>query len=114
MSKLFPILIFLLLSTAAAHSQNLNLGSLPSLESLQKSKLGYAVKPNANKTWGYDILMNKKKIIQQHHIPGMSGTQGFKTKAGATAVAKLVVSKIKKGQMPPTVTQQEMKALKAI
>jgi hypothetical protein len=103
--------LFLCVGTTAVHAQN---ASMPSMSDLSVSKIKYLVKPNSDKTWGYDILMGGKKVIDQPNIPGMPGSKGFKTKAAATSVAKLVVSKIKKGQMPPKVTEAEMKALKAI
>lgn len=53
-------------------------------------------------------------MIHQPSVPGLPGNEGFKTKAGATAVAKLVIEKIKKGEMPPTIELAEMKKLKAI
>ena len=42
----------------------------------------------------------------------MPGNEGFKTKADASKVAQLVIGKIKKGEMPPTVTIEEMQKLK--
>ena len=67
-----------------------------------------------DKTYGYDIYADSKLMIHQNSIPGLPGTEGFKTKAYAEKVAQLVISKIKKGEMPPTVTTEEMKKLKVI
>ena len=39
---------------------------------------------------------------------------GFKTKDAAEKVAQLVITKIRKGEMPPTVTTEELKALNVI
>jgi hypothetical protein len=44
----------------------------------------------------------------------MPGNEGFKTKADAEKVAKLVIDKIKRGEMPPTVSVEEMKKLQVI
>ena len=44
----------------------------------------------------------------------MPGNEGFKTKADAEKVAQLVITKIKKGEMPPTVSVEEMKKLKVV
>lgn len=44
----------------------------------------------------------------------MRGNVNFKTKADAEKVAKLVIDKIKKGEMPPTVTIEELQKLKVI
>jgi hypothetical protein len=77
-------------------------------------KITYKLISTANSTWGYDIYTNGKLFVHQPQIPGLPGGEGFKTKAIAGSVAQLVMSKIKKGEMPPTVTIEELKKLKAI
>jgi hypothetical protein len=74
----------------------------------------YTIIPAAEKTWGYDVYRDKHLLIHQPVIPGLPGNKGFKKKSDAEKVAKLVIEKIRKGQMPPTVTTEEMKKLKAI
>jgi|JI7StandDraft_1071085.scaffolds.fasta_scaffold31066_2 hypothetical protein len=64
-----------------------------------------------NNTWGYDIYVNNKHKIHQPNIPGKAGKEGFKTKEDAQKVAELVIKKMKKGEMPPTVTKGELKNL---
>jgi hypothetical protein len=63
-------------------------------------------------TYGYEIYTGGKLLIRQANIPGMSGNKGFKRKADAEKVAKLVVEKLDKGIMPPTVEKAEMEKLK--
>lgn len=65
-------------------------------------------------TWGYNILVENELILTQPCIPGMSGNEGFKTKADAESVAKLVIQKMKRGEIPPSVTLEEMKKLNLI
>ncbi len=65
-------------------------------------------------TWGYDIYISKKLVIHQINIPGQTGDQGFRTKKQAEAVARLVVAKVRKGEMPPSVTQAELAKLRVI
>ena len=67
-----------------------------------------------NQTFGYDIIADGKMIIHQPSVPGMPGNEGFKTRESAEKVAQLVITKIKKGEMPPTITKEEMQKLKAI
>ena len=76
--------------------------------------LTYEIIPGLNNTWGYDILSDNKVIIHQPCIPAVTGNEGFKTKEGAEKVAKLVIEKMKKGEMPPSIDAEEMKKLKAI
>ena len=53
-------------------------------------------------------------MIHQSSVPGLPGNEGLKTKADAEKVAQLVIEKIKKGEMPPTVSIEEMKTLNVI
>jgi hypothetical protein len=63
-------------------------------------------------TYGYEIYAGGKLLIRQANIPGMSGNKGFKRKSDAEKVAKMVVEKLDKGIMPPTVEKAEMEKLK--
>jgi len=64
-----------------------------------------------NNTFGYDILSNGKLFLHQTNLPGQPGNDGCKTKADAEKLAAFVIGKIKKGEMPPTVTTEELKTL---
>lgn len=68
----------------------------------------------ANNTFCYDVYVEGRLMIHQTSAPGLPGNEGFETKAGAEKVARLVMDKIRKGEMPPTVTIDEMKKLNAI
>lgn len=80
----------------------------------KNTAFSYKLISAANNTWGYDVLSNNKLTIHQPTIPGQSGNQGFKTKEAAQKVAKLVVQKMKKSEMPPTVTPEEIKKLNVL
>lgn len=77
-------------------------------------KLTYRIINGVNNTYCYDIYAEDKLMIHQPSIPGLPGNEGFKTKKSAENVAQLVIDKIKKGEMPPSVTVEEMKKLNAI
>jgi hypothetical protein len=83
-------------------------------DAFKNSKIIFNLIPGINKTWGYDILVNNKLTIHQPSVPAMPGNEGFKTKEGAEKVARLVIKKMKKGEMPPSVDAEELKKLKAI
>ncbi len=85
--------------------------AFPSSESFKNAKLTYKIIPAPNNTWCYDIIKDGSMCIHQNSIPGMPGMNGFTTKEKAEKVAQLVVKKIQNGEMPPTVSQEEMKAL---
>ena len=81
--------------------------------SAQNNSYAYAristrIIPSTNGTFGYDILVNDKPLVHQPHIPGLPGNNGFKTKERAQTVADFVVEKIRRNEMPPTVTFEDL------
>ena len=76
--------------------------------------LTYKIIGTPNNTYCYDVYVDGRLMIHQTSTPGLPGNEGFKTKEGAIKVALLVVDKIKKGEMPPTISIDEMKKLNAI
>lgn len=61
--------------------------------------------------WGYRIYLRYKLRINQPNIPALSGNIPFKNEADARAVARLMSSKIAQGQMPPTLSIEEIQNL---
>lgn len=88
--------------------------SFPSSNAYAKAKMKAQAIPSEGNTWGYDILVEGQRFIHQPSKPGLPGNRGFATKVQALKVAELVIGKIRKGQMPPTVSIEEMKQLKAL
>jgi hypothetical protein len=70
--------------------------------------------PSEGGTFGYEILKDGRPMIRQANIPGIPGNSGFTTEADAGKVAEAVISKLKKGEMPPTVSEEELKQLKVL
>ena len=109
------IIFFLLLATACLHAQTAQKVVNSKKISLSHNKnFTYKVIDVPNYTFGYNIYADNQLMIHQASIPGLPGNEGFKTKEKAARVAKLVIAKIKKGEMPPTVTEEEMKKIGAI
>lgn len=73
------------------------------------SNLTYNIIEAPNNTFGYDVFVDGKLMIHQKTIPAIPGIEGFKTKDDAACVAELVMNKIRQGEMPPTVSLEEMK-----
>lgn len=71
----------------------------------------FRIIPAPGKTFGYEILVKDKVLIRQVNIPGVAGTLGFVKKKDAERVAMLMIKKMRKGMMPPTVTIREMDSL---
>ena len=86
----------------------------PTASAYAYTKLTCKIIDAPDHTYGYDVLADDRLIIHQESIPAIPGNEGFKTKADASKVAQLVMDKIKKGEMPPTVTIEEMKKLNVI
>ena len=91
-----------------------NAVAFPKAGAHANTKLTYKIIDAPNKSFGYDVYADGKFMIHQTSIPAMPGNEGFKTKADAEKVAKLVITKIKKGEMLPTVSIEEMKKLRVI
>ncbi|TRZ72145.1 MAG: DUF4907 domain-containing protein [Bacteroidetes bacterium] len=119
---LFIILTFLLCGQITKQAQaqvqppakSEQKSDFPSGDAFKNSKITYKLIPGINNTWGYDILVDNKLTVHQTSIPSLPGNEGFKTKEGAEKVAKLIIKKMKKGEMPPSIDAKEMKKLKAI
>ena len=78
------------------------------------AKISINIIPSVNKTFGYDILVEGKPLIHQPSIPAVPGNEGFKTRKKAKTVAEFVVKKIRKNEMPPTVTVEDMKKMNVL
>lgn len=115
LSKFFIVVLFVLTGFACFAQQAAP--ALPSGEQVQfpdanaNRQLTYTIVPAANDTWGYEIFADGKLMISQKSIPALPGNNGFKEQAQAMQVAELVMQKIRKGEMPPTVTVEELNAL---
>lgn len=114
MKKIFLILILKIIVLAANAQQKENGASFPTAQQFNNSKITFKIIDAPNGTFGYDIFSDDKLMFHQPSIPAMPGNEGFKTKSDAEKVAQLVIDKIKKGEMPPTVSPKEMKDLHVI
>lgn len=65
-----------------------------------------------NGTYGYEILADGKLLVRQTNVPGQPGNTGCATRTDAEKLATLVTDKVKRGEMPPTVTKEELAALR--
>ena len=82
-----------------------------STDTSSPEKISYTIVNAKSNTYGYDIYINDKRYIHQLTIPGIPGNNGFRNKPDAEKTAKLVVDKMKRGEMPPTVTVTELQHL---
>ena len=80
----------------------------------RNAKLTYTILNSNDNTFGYDIFVDGTRMVHQLNIPGMPGNKGFSTKANAEKVAGFIIEKIRKGEMPPTITPAELIKLKVL
>lgn len=64
--------------------------------------------------FGYTIFIDGQMYIEQKSIPAVAGNVGFSKKEDADQVARLVMAKIKMGEMPPSITVEELKELNIV
>lgn len=76
--------------------------------------ISYKLIKAEDNTWGYDILVDGNLVVHQPSKPALPGNSGFATQEKARKVAGLVIEKIKKGQMPPTLSPEEMQNIGAL
>jgi hypothetical protein len=86
----------------------------PAATAYANTKLTYKIIEAPKHTWCYDVFADGRLMIHQTSAPALPGNEGFQTKDDAIKVALLVIDKIKKGEMPPTVSIDEMKQLSVI
>lgn len=63
--------------------------------------------------YGYQIYHGNRLFIQQEFIPALHGNKHFASPEDAKRVAKLVMSKLKKGTSPE-ITLEELKAMDVV
>jgi hypothetical protein len=61
--------------------------------------------------FGYSIYVDGERIIYQPNVPGLIGNKGFESEKSAQKVGEFVVFKIRKNEMPPSITPQELDSL---
>lgn len=110
------LLSFVLLAGLAASAQlaqPLNTDGLPAQAQATASfpttpttaSITHRIIDAPNGTYGYEILADGKLLVRQTNVPGQPGNNGCATKADAENLATLVAGKVKRGEMPPTVTK---------
>jgi hypothetical protein len=123
--KFFLLLFFALLFSGesigqtdkkVSESRDFQNSGFPNTGQKNPTAAGFSFKliPAANNTLCYDIYSDGRLLIHQPSVPGLPGNEGFATAADAEKVARLVIQKLKNGEMPPTVTIEEMKDMRVI
>jgi len=70
--------------------------------------------PSIDNSFGYEIIVDERIYIHQPSIPSLPGNMGFPNEANAQKVADLVVQKIRRQEIPPTITIQDLKRLRIL
>jgi len=64
-----------------------------------------------NNGWGYNVFLNGKIYIKQDRIPAVQGNTPFVTQDDAWKTADLMIQKIRKNILPPSITIYELDSL---
>ncbi|MBC7934553.1 MAG: DUF4907 domain-containing protein [Rhizobacter sp.] len=64
--------------------------------------------------FGYNIFRNGKLYIHQPVIPAVGGNNGFTREAHAQKTAALVIDKIKRNIVPPSLSLEELDSIKVV
>ena len=99
---------------SAPAQPQINLAQSPAASASVNAKLTYKIIDAPHHSYGYDVFADGKLMIHQGSVPALPGNEGFKAKEAATKVALLVIEKVRKGEMPPTISINEMKTLNVI
>ena len=113
------LLLFFILVAIASNGQNSDIQSIEGKKNSTETKhdisnYSYNIIQVLNNTWCYDIYKDKKLFIHQTSMPGLPGIEGFKTKSDSEKIAKLVIEKLRNGEMPPSITKDELIKLKVL
>ena len=119
MYKPYSFIIFLFLTAVACENQPAqvpNTQGSPITQAAQPVQvparaLTFQVIDAPNKTFGYEISVNGKKLIRQTTIPAVAGIEGFKTAAQAEKVVQFLIEKMKINEALPAISLDELKQL---
>jgi hypothetical protein len=111
---IFGVTVFITVFASAQQQPQSNATAASSKNSYNHSQFSYKIIDAANKTFGYDIYPDNRLLIHQPSIPAIQGNEGFAKQVDAEKVAKLVIDKLKQGEMPPTISTEELKKLGVI
>jgi hypothetical protein len=67
-----------------------------------------------NKGFGFNIFLNSKLLIHQPFIPGIQGNKPFRTASDARKTGRLMIRKIERNIIPPTITEAELDSLRIV
>lgn len=79
-----------------------------------KTQYEIVVTANPNGGYGYDIYINNELYINQPFMPGIATNKGFASYNEARIVARFIINKIIKKQIPPTISLHELDSLKTL
>jgi hypothetical protein len=89
--------------------QDLDKTKSVNLKKVATMQFQYFVTRADSSTFGYSIFANGNLYIQQNTIPAIPGNKGFADTASAGKIARLAIKKIKQGELPPTISINELK-----
>lgn len=83
-------------------------------QSTESSTWSYKVYLVSEGNWGYQLFDGATMVINQPSIPAVQGIAGFDTKEKADKTARFVLEKMKRGEIPPTISREELERLNVL
>lgn len=99
---------------AEAEPVEADAAQFPAAKEHAEATLEYHIIEAPNGTYGYDIFSNGRLFVHQTNLPGQPGIEGCSTREDAEKLATMVIAKIRRGEMPPSVTKAELNSLQLI
>lgn len=84
---------------------------VPAISAQSYNDTTFRVFTLADKSFGFDIMIDNKVLIHQPFIPAVQGNQLFMSEKDAEKTAKLMIQKLKKKIMPPAISVNELDSL---
>jgi len=81
---------------------------------MASAEIQYFIIKSYKDTYSYIIFLDGHLIIEQKTIPSLSGNLGFRNTNDAAKVAEHVIKKMKDGEMPPTLNENDLKQINII
>ena len=109
--NIFGIAVLLLILSCGEKNDT----STPTEERVNKTKSAPQYQVITTKlgddAFGYQILKDGKMIIDQPNIPAIQGNRSFSSEADAQKTGDYLITKLKKGIFPPTLSVAEIDSL---
>lgn len=105
-----PVLFLFFISVSLAASGQV-MKSSPKAKASVVDFITYRIFINPDSTYGYEVLKNGKVLVHQPTVPGRTPERGFVSRNDAAKTGRLAVTRVKKYEGPPQITEEDLKRM---